>query len=73
MGAFEEKEAAKSSLPADLPNVKEAAAQHPDGAIYRADNGKRYRLRQARWVEVVARQPKNSDKSKTATAPAAKK
>lgn len=56
MGAFETKEAAKSGLPSDLPNVKEAAGQHPDGAIYKHDNGKRYRLRHPRWVEVVARQ-----------------
>jgi hypothetical protein len=66
-GAFESKEAAKSSLPGDLPSAKDAAAQHPDGAIYRHDNGKRYRLRHARWVEVVARQ--TADKPK----PAAKK
>jgi hypothetical protein len=56
MGGFETKEAAKSSLPTDLPNAAESARQHPDGALYRHDNGKRYRLRHPRWVEVVARQ-----------------
>ena len=58
MGGFETKTVAKSSLPADLPNAASAAGEKDDGAIYRADNGKRYRLRHARWVEVVARQPK---------------
>jgi hypothetical protein len=53
---FEVKTAAKSSLPADLPKAQDAASQHPDGAIYVADNKTRYRLRHARWVEVVARQ-----------------
>jgi len=56
MGKFEEKQATKSSLPSDLPNVKEAANEHPDGAIYSSDSGKRYRLRHARWVEVVKRE-----------------
>jgi hypothetical protein len=56
MSGFEVKTAAKSSLPADLPKASEAASAHPDGAIYVADNKTRYRLRHARWVEVVARQ-----------------
>jgi hypothetical protein len=64
MGAFETREtAAKSALPADLPSAKEASTQHPDGTIFRADNKIRYRLRHARWVEVVARQPKSESKA----------
>jgi len=61
MGAFEEKEStAKTALPADLPNAKTAASEKPDGAIYRSDNGKRYRLRHPKWVEVVTRDKKKS-------------
>ena len=56
MSGFEVRTAAKSSPPADLPKPHEAAGQHPDGAIYVTDNKTRYRLRHARWVEVVARQ-----------------
>jgi hypothetical protein len=69
MGAFETREAAKSNLPLDLPPVKEASVQHPDGAIFRSDNGKRYRLRHPRWVEIVARQ---TDPTKTKPAAAKK-
>lgn len=67
MGAFEAKTATATKLPTDLPNAKEAANAHPDGAIYVSDNGKRYRLRHPRWVEIVARQADPSKK------PAAKK
>jgi hemin uptake protein HemP len=63
MGAFETKTATATKLPTDLPPVKTAAQEHPDGAIYVSDNGKRYRLRHPRWVEIVARQ---ADKPKTA-------
>jgi len=61
MGAFEQKQTGgKVALPADLPNVATAATEHPDGAIYKADNGKRFRLRHARWVEVIKREPKKA-------------
>lgn len=67
MGAFETAAAkeskAVSTLPADVPNATTAAASQPDGAIYKADNGQRFRLRHARtvaakFVPVVARKPK---------------
>jgi len=66
MGAFETaspKAAKASTLPADVPDATQAAASQPDGAIYKADNGTRYRLRHARtiparFVAVVARKPK---------------
>jgi hypothetical protein len=63
MGAFEQKQTAgAATLPADLPKAGSAAAEHPDGAIYKADNGSRYRLRHARWVQVVKREPKAKGK-----------
>jgi hypothetical protein len=65
MGAFEQKTATSKNLPADVPEAASAAAEHPDGAIYKANDGVRYRLRHARWVSVQAR--KKKDKS-TATA-----
>lgn len=67
MGAFETAAAkeskAKSTLPADVPDATTAASSEPDGAIYKADNGQRFRLRHARtvparFVAVVARKPK---------------
>lgn len=68
MGAFETKTATASKLPEDLPEAKGASAQHPDGALFRSDNGKRYRLRHPRWVEVVVRA-----KDAAASKPAGKK
>lgn len=77
MGAFETAAAkeskAKSTLPTDVPDATQAAASQPDGAIYKADNGQRFRLRHARtipakFVAVVARKPKAAT-----TAPAAGK
>ena len=67
MGAFEPAKAKASNLPTDVPNAGEAAAEgHADGAIFTSDNRKRYRLRHARWVEVVARQPKAAAAKATA-------
>jgi hypothetical protein len=67
MGAFEERTASKVALPSDLPKAAEAAREHPDGAIYKADDGKKYRLRHASWAVVTVRAAKNGGK------PAAKK
>jgi hypothetical protein len=76
MGAFETAAAkeskAKSTLPADVPDAKQAATTEPNGAIYKADNGQRFRLRHARtipaqFVAVVARKPKAAATSGAAT------
>jgi hypothetical protein len=66
MGGFETAQAKatpKQALPADVPDATAAATQHPEGSIFKADNGTRYRLRHARtvaarWAPVVARKPK---------------
>lgn len=69
MGAFEQKSVSQSTLPADVPSAQESASEHPDGAIFKASDGKRFRLRHARWVPVVKRERT----AKTPAANAAKK
>lgn len=61
MGEFESRAATRVSMPDDLPDATTAASEgRPDGAIFRSDNGKRYRLRLARWVEVLPRKPRSA-------------
>ena len=62
MGQFEEKTATatRKALPADIPPADKAASTHPDGSVYKADDGTRYILRHARtihakWTPVRAR------------------
>jgi hypothetical protein len=58
MGKFEEPTKRGTALPTDVPKASTAAGEHPDGAIFTSDNGKRYRLRHASWAEVTVRAPK---------------
>ena len=63
MGGFEQKASkVASTIPSDVPNATEAASAPEgfDGAIYKANNGTRYRLRHARWVEVKPRAAKKT-------------
>lgn len=60
---FEVATRSKVELPSDLPGAQDAAGSHPDGAIYRAEDGRRFRLRHARWVPVVARKRGSNGKA----------
>lgn len=61
MGKFESTTAVRVDLPSDIPNAADAADDHPDGAVWVGDDGRRFRLQHARWTLI---KPRSTRKSK---------
>lgn len=57
----------KTTLPEGVPNATQAASEAPDGSVWRIESGphagRRFRLRHARWVEILPRNPAGKSKA----------